>query len=192
MCRVLLHDLIGWLFVARRAQRVRLGFELFLFLSIGELGRVVALGGGEPTDAFEEMKVALDDLNDVFVVEKVLETDSLTVVLGTGAPDEGVLELLGELGVELRAKVLDCNAAASVAQNDGFLKVSLLSHLFRVHTHESHGVPDALEEVIHAQVHVARDAHRIWSSAQTVHLFNGQRVNLVVDVQTPYVLSIPL
>ena len=93
--------------------------------------------------------------------------------------------------MKLRAEVFDRDATARITQNDRLLEIGLRPHLFRVHAHQSHGVPHALQQVVHPKIHVARDADGIWSSRKCVHFLDRQRVHLVVHVQTAHVLSIP-
>jgi len=49
----------------------------------------------------------LDDLYDVIVLHDVCQSDPLGVVLGTGAPDESILEVFDHVPVNFHAEMLN-------------------------------------------------------------------------------------
>mmetsp|Transcript_34071 Transcript_34071/g.83512 ORF Transcript_34071/g.83512 Transcript_34071/m.83512 type:complete len:385 (+) Transcript_34071:313-1467(+) len=169
------------------------GLELGFLDPVCDAGGVVALGGGEaPRQVLGVTLVTLDDLHHILVLQRVLHPHPLPHVLGARAPHLRVLELLGQCRADLVAELLHAAPPAVVGQHHRLHKVRFVPRLLSVHPHQPHGVPHAAQQGLVPELEEAADAHAVRPLAEAVHLLDGQHVHLVVHVQAPDVLAVPL
>mmetsp|Transcript_35824 Transcript_35824/g.94098 ORF Transcript_35824/g.94098 Transcript_35824/m.94098 type:complete len:383 (-) Transcript_35824:305-1453(-) len=156
---------------------------LLLILPRGELVARVVL---------EVVAPLLDDLNHVFVAERVGEADTLRRVLDTLAPHHRVIERHQQRAVDLLACGLDRRTVAVVCQHHGIFEVGLLATWLRVDADEAEGLPDLVGEDVRVEAHLATEHHRVRLRRNPLAVLDRAHVNLVVHVETLDVLPVAL
>lgn len=91
--------------------------------------------------------------------------------------------------MDLHDTVVDGKSSTTLGEDDRLVEVRSLTLLLGVDSHHAQLPPDLLQQNVKTQLHVDRNARIDWISGDVVYLFNGDRINFIVDVDTLDVLS---
>ena len=133
-----------------------------------------------------------DDLEDVLVLEHVGEADALGAVLRRRAPDIGVVEDDEQLLGDARRRGLDRDAVALRREHDRLVEVRGAAAALAEDAHEAHGVPHARQQVVEVQLEVHGHDDRVRLPRELLDVLERDHVDLVVDVEAPHVLAVPV
>lgn len=133
-----------------------------------------------------------EDLNDVLITKLVMETDLLGVELHTAAPDTCEGEVLEQVSVNLHDGGLHVETLASKSQNEGVSQVGGETSSLGIDANETKLIPNFVHENVNAQLHMHGHAGVLGIGRKTVDVFNGNRVDFVVDVDALHILAVSL
>ena len=117
-------------------------------------------------------------------------TDSLWIMLNTGAPDDSTLHLTQQRLMDSVTEVAHC--APCARNDDRCLIVWNLALGLRVYTDQVEVVPHLLHELIKVPFILGADGHVVGELIKEVKLFDCDRVNLVQNVDARNVDSVAL
>lgn len=79
------------------------------------------------------------------------------------------------------ANVLNGNAPS---QDQSVVKVWRCAWFLGVHSDQAELLPQRLQQIVQVQLHVATDDNAVWLPGQTIHLLDGNLIDLVVHIET--------
>jgi len=86
--------------------------------------------------------------------------------------------------------VTDVFDGDTIAQNNGVSEIGTIARLLGENADQIQVLPQRIKQVVKVQLHFATDDDGMWLPCKSIHFFQWDLINLVVDVEAGQIFSV--